>query len=73
MRHLHWTSWRSGAAYGHGQAFGYFASEYHVTTYAAHTHLYDVKTHHGVPYFSKMEISAHGHKTMWVSMSQGMW
>jgi hypothetical protein len=25
--------------------------------------LWDVKSHHGLSYFTKMKISAHGHKT----------
>jgi hypothetical protein len=73
IRHISWLTWHSGGAYGHGQAFGYFTSEHHITRYRAHVSLYDVKTHHGRPYFAKMKIGAHGHRAIWATMRAGVW
>jgi hypothetical protein len=32
-----------------------------------------VKNHHGLRYFAKMKISAHGHKTLRLTMHGGTW
>jgi hypothetical protein len=73
VRFLSWSSWKPSSASGHGQAFGYFNSECCVTKYPANIKLYDVKMHLGKSYFAKMEISARGHKTIWLSMHRGAW
>ena len=72
-RHLSWPRWNARSANGHGQAFGYFVSESHLTTYSASVSLWDVKSHHGLRYFAKMKISAHGHKTIRLTMRAGTW
>jgi hypothetical protein len=72
-RHLSWTSWGARSAHGNGQAFGYFVSESHLTTYRASVSLWDVKSHHGLRYFAKLKISAHGHKTIRLTIRSGSW
>lgn len=71
-RHLSWSRWNTRSAKGHGQAFGYFVSE-SLTTYPASVSLWDVKNHHGLRYFAKMKMSAHGHKTIRLTMRGGTW
>jgi hypothetical protein len=73
IRHISWRTWYSRHAFGHGQAFGYFVSEHHITKYHARVLLYDVRTHRGRAYFAKMKITAHGHRTIWATMHSGVW
>lgn len=74
-RHLSWSRWGARSATGHGQEFQVVESQRgdYITTYRASVSLWDVKTHHGLRYFAKMKISAHGHKTIRLTMRSGTW
>jgi hypothetical protein len=74
-RHLSWPRWGARSASGHGQEFQTVESQTgdYITTYNASVSLWDVKSHHGLRYFAKLKISAHGHKTIRLTMRSGTW
>jgi len=75
-RHLSWSRWGARSASGRGQEFQVVESQTtgdYITTYNASVSLWDVKSHHGLRYFAKMKISAHGHKTIHLTMRSGAW
>jgi hypothetical protein len=63
---ISWHNWKEGTATGRGHYYGFGSYEGNIT-------LYNVHTHAGHHYFSHLKVTASGHKTRWLTFSNGFW